>query len=63
MPNHNTIVFKMYCIFGVLQPATLNPCIFIASFPGSPVRVRFSILQVTESWTGPGNEASIFSVE
>ena len=29
----------------------------LASFPGSP-RARFSVLEATESWAGPGNEAT-----
>ena len=31
----------------------------VASFPSSPC---FSVLQATESWAGPGNEASRYSV-
>ena len=34
MPNHNCLQNVLH--FGVLQPATKNPCIFIASFPDSP---------------------------
>ena len=38
----------------------LKLCINLASFPGSPrARTCFSVLQATESWAGPGNEASI----
>ena len=32
--------------------------ILVASFPGSPL-YHFSVMQVTESWAGLGNEATI----
>ena len=40
----------------------------VASFPGSPCartkngKERFSVLQATESWAGPGNEARVDAV-
>ena len=37
--------------------------LWVASFPGSPraqMKNYFSVLQTTESWAGPGNEANLW---
>ena len=62
LQGNNVSIYLASIVCNTILICMMNCMYKLASFPGSPHtriknRNRFSVLQATESWAGPGNEA------